>query len=178
MVYMHPFVCWWTPRLPPCPGCCKQCCDEHGVHMSFRCGFLIYSHASLRTWICTLLVLFSHSVVSDSLWPCRRQHTRPLCPSSPGPCSNSCPTSQWCHPAISSSIISFSSCPQPFPTPMLWPPDAKNQLTGKDSDAGKDWRQEDLYETLVLAVTYVSLIPTKFAYTSGLIQTGKWKCFV
>ena len=55
----------------------------------------------------------SRSVVSDSLWPHESQHARPPCPSpSPGVHSNSRPLSQWCHPAISSSVIPFSSCPQ------------------------------------------------------------------
>ena len=58
----------------------------------------------------------SRSVVSDSLWPHGVQHTRPPCPSpTPGACSNSCPLSRWCHPTISSSVVSFSSCPQSFP---------------------------------------------------------------
>ena len=53
---------------------------------------------------------FSHSVMSDSLWPHRLQHARPPCPSpTPGVYSNSCPLSRWCHPAISSSVIPFSS---------------------------------------------------------------------
>ena len=61
-------------------------------------------------------VQFSHSVVSDSLWPHGLQHARPPCPSpTPGVYSNSCPLSRWCHPAISSSVIPFSSCPQSFP---------------------------------------------------------------
>ena len=60
-------------------------------------------------------VQFSHSVMSDSLRPHESQHTRPPCPSpTPGVHSNSCSSSQWCHPAISSSVISFSSCPQSF----------------------------------------------------------------
>ena len=58
-------------------------------------------------------VQFSHSVVSDSLRPHESQHARPPCPSpTPAVHSNSCPSSQWCHPAISSSVIPFSSCPQ------------------------------------------------------------------
>ena len=62
-------------------------------------------------------VQFSHSVVSDSLWPHGPQHARPPCPSpTPGVYPNSCPLSQWCHPAISSSVIPFSSHPQSFPT--------------------------------------------------------------
>ena len=58
-------------------------------------------------------VQFSRSVVSDSLRPHELEHTRPPCPSpAPRVYSNSCPLSRWCHPAISSSVIPFSSCPQ------------------------------------------------------------------
>ena len=59
-------------------------------------------------------VQFSHSVVSDSLWPCESQQARPPCPSpTPGVHSNSCPSSWWCHPSISSSVVvPSSSCPQ------------------------------------------------------------------
>ena len=61
-------------------------------------------------------VQFSHSVVSDFLRPHEPQHTRPPCPSpTPRVHPNPCPTSQWCHPTIASSIIPFSSCPQSFP---------------------------------------------------------------
>ena len=61
-------------------------------------------------------VQFSHSVVSDSLWPHGLQHVRLPHPSpAPGACSNPCPLSKWCHPAISSSVIPFSSCLQSFP---------------------------------------------------------------
>ena len=70
------------------------------------------------TKICLVLssVQFSHSVMSDSLRPHESQHTRPPCPSpSPGVHSNPHPSSRWCHPAISSSVIPFSSCPQPLP---------------------------------------------------------------
>ena len=87
-------------------------------------------HTSMKDWwgpACTLwetfdkvesthqfsLVQFSHSVVSDSLQPHESQHARPPCPSpSPRVHSNSHPPSWWCHPAISSSVIPFSSCPQ------------------------------------------------------------------
>ena len=58
-------------------------------------------------------VQFSHSVVSNSLWSHESQHARPPCPSpTHGVYSNSRPSSQWCHPAISSSVVPFSSCPQ------------------------------------------------------------------
>ena len=54
--------------------------------------------------------------MSDALWLHSLQHTRLPCPSlSPWACSNSCLLSQWCHPAITSSVVSFSSCPQSFP---------------------------------------------------------------
>ena len=63
-----------------------------------------------------ILLLFSHLVVSDSLWPHGLQHARLPCPSpSPGACSNSCPLSRWCHPATLSSVIPFSSWLQSFP---------------------------------------------------------------
>ena len=59
-------------------------------------------------------VQFSRSVVSDSLRPHESQHARPPCPSpTPGVHSNSRPLSRWCHPAISSSVDPFSSCPNP-----------------------------------------------------------------
>ena len=61
-------------------------------------------------------VQFSHSVMSDSLWPHEPQHTRPPCPSPIARVHpNPCPLSQWCHPTISSSVVPFSSCPQSFP---------------------------------------------------------------
>ena len=67
------------------------------------------------------LVQFSHSVVSDSLRPHESQHARPPCPSpTPGVHSDSRPSSQWCHPAISSSVP-FSSCPQPLPASESFP---------------------------------------------------------
>ena len=59
--------------------------------------------------------LFSHSVMSNSLHPHGLQHTKPPCLApSPGACSNSCPSSWWCHPTVSSSVIPFSSCLQSF----------------------------------------------------------------
>ena len=59
-------------------------------------------------------VQFSRSVVSDSLQPHEPQHARPPCPT-PRVYPNPCPLSWWCHPAISSSVLPFSSCPQSFP---------------------------------------------------------------
>ena len=58
----------------------------------------------------------SHSVMSDSLWPHGLQHARLPCPSpTPRACLNSCPSSWWCHPAISSSVMPFSFCFQSCP---------------------------------------------------------------
>ena len=85
-----------------------------------------WSHSQTIGWDCSLwtgcrisfqshvheLLLFSCSVLSDSLQPHRLQHARPLCPSSPGVCSNSSPMRWWSHPTISSSVVPFSSCLQ------------------------------------------------------------------
>ena len=66
-------------------------------------------------WYHWLLLLFSLSVMSDSLWPHGLQHARLPCPSlSPRACSNSCPLSRWCRPAVLSSVVPFSSCSQSF----------------------------------------------------------------
>ena len=67
-------------------------------------------------------LFFSHSVVSDSLWPHGLQHPRLPCPSpTPGSCSNSYPSSWWCYPTISFSVIPFSSCLQFFPASGSFP---------------------------------------------------------
>ena len=83
----------------------SKACDGFELDLiSFHCLF----------W---LQVQFSRSVVSDSLWPHESQHAKSPCPSpTSGVHSNSCPSGRWCHPAISSFIIPFSSCPQSFPT--------------------------------------------------------------
>ena len=67
-------------------------------------------------------VQFSRSVVSNSLRPHEPQHARPPCPSpTPGVYPNSCPSSWWCHPAISPSVVPFSSCPQSLPASGSFP---------------------------------------------------------
>ena len=80
-------------------------------------------------------LLFSCSVTFDSLWPHGLQHTRLPCPSpSPRVCSNPCPSSQRCHPTISSSVIPCSSWPQSFPAsgsfPMSQLSTSGGQITG------------------------------------------------
>ena len=70
----------------------------------------------------TVSVQFSRSVMSDSLRPHESQHARPPCPSpTPSVHSNSCPSSRWCHPAISSSVVLFSSCAQSLPASGSFP---------------------------------------------------------
>ena len=103
----------------------RECCDcfdfypDHNnfLHITNKLTFL--SYYSCVHWSS---VQFSRSVVSDSLWPLESQHTRPPCPSpNPGVHSNSCPSSLWCHPAISSSVVPFSSCPQSLPASGSFP---------------------------------------------------------
>ena len=79
------------------------------------CWSLMWKILSITSLAC---VQFSRSVVSDSLQPHELQHTWFPCPSpTPRIYPNSCPLSQWCHPAISSSVVPFSSCHQSFPAP-------------------------------------------------------------
>ena len=86
-------------------------------------GRFIYHWATgkaLRLWFSS--IQFSLSVVSNYLWPHELQHARPPCPSpTPGVHSYSCPSSRWCHPAISSSVVPFSSCPQFLPASEFFP---------------------------------------------------------
>ena len=78
--------------------------NSHGRDICYRCNTLAVAK------------LFSRSVMSNSLWPHGLQHPRPPCPSpTPGACSNSRLLSRWCHPAISSSVVPFSSRLQSFP---------------------------------------------------------------
>ena len=76
----------------------------------------VWMHLTLNCPLKNCSIQVSHLVVSDSLWPHRLQHTRLPCSSStPGACSNSRPSSQWCHLTISSAVVSFSSRLQSFP---------------------------------------------------------------
>ena len=119
----------------PCIAACMQTCFPYVLlrcdqHSTWRGGNKYFFPMNLGlvtapvNRICLLLgrkamtnlssVQFSHSVVSDSLRHHESQHARPPCPSpTPRFYSNSCPSSWWCHPAISSSVVPFSSCPNP-----------------------------------------------------------------
>ena len=85
-------------------------------------GFILLHHCNnmfrgMVFWFSS--VKFSRSVVSDSLWPHELQHARPPCPSpTPGIHPYPCPSSWWCHPIISSSVVPFFSCSQSFPASM------------------------------------------------------------
>ena len=87
---------------------------ENKCSSRFKNGYLYINQLSS--------VQFSHSVMSNSLWPYESQHARPPCPSpTSGVYSNSCPSSWWCHPAISSSVVPFSSCLQSLPGSRSFP---------------------------------------------------------
>ena len=97
-------------------------------YFAFPAQLFVFCVLDYCLFCCCLLTLFSISVqfscsvVSDSLQPHESQHTRPPCPSpAPGVYSNSCPLSRWCHPAISSSVVPFSSCPQSLPASGSFP---------------------------------------------------------
>ena len=94
---------WHTPPRETLPTLA-------GNFVSISCGI-----AAPFLWVFSS-VQFSHSFVSNSLQPHGLQHARPPCPSpTPRVYSNSCPSSWWCHPTISSSVVPFSSCLQSFP---------------------------------------------------------------
>ena len=86
---------------------------KHNVDITPRSTPSVYRFSSVQ---------FSHSVVPDSLRPHELQHTRPPCPSpTPRVYPNPCPSSWWCHPAISSSVFPFSSFPQFLPASGSFP---------------------------------------------------------
>ena len=104
--------------------CNHFCCTEKSISYTYKIPtvqVVLFPYCSLQSVeqnsLCYTvdLIQFS-SVVSNSLQPHEPQHARPPCPSpTPGVYPNSCPLSQRCHPTISSSVITFSSCPQSFP---------------------------------------------------------------
>ena len=112
--HKDPWSMRWTDHLSPSP---------RGIYQDWFKPVLVLSVLlAIRGFNLSHSVQFSRSVMSDSLRPHESQHTRPLCPSpTPGVHSDSRPSSQWCHPVISSSVIPFSSCPQSFPASESFP---------------------------------------------------------
>ena len=116
---------YWTGLPFPSPGdlpdqglnyiSCVSCIGKQFLYQLSHCG-----SQSLKYQIRSDQI--SRSVVSDSLRPHESQHARPPCPSpTPRVHSDSRPSSQWCHPAISSSVVLFSSCPQSLPASESFP---------------------------------------------------------
>ena len=116
------------------------------------------------------LVQFSRSVMSDSLRPHGLQHARLPCLSpTPGTCSNSCPSSQWCHPTISSSVVPFSSCLQSFPASGSFPMSqffaSGGQSTAVSASAS------------VLPVNIQDWFPLGLIGLISLLSKGVWRVF-
>ena len=120
------YVCTSFPSVKGHLGCSHilAIVSHAAVNMGCRHPFVILilillnMHYTLRSRTAESYssVQFTRSVVSDSLRPHEPQHARPPCPSpTPRVHSNSGPSSRWCHPAISSSVVPFSSCPQSLP---------------------------------------------------------------
>ena len=124
----HSFLQLSSSPLSLCVYVCECMCVFHifFIHLSVD-GHLAWLHilAIINNTVMIIgvsSVQFSRSVVSDSLWPHESQHARPPCPSpTPGVHADSRPSCQWCHPAISSSVVPFSSCAQSLPASESFP---------------------------------------------------------
>ena len=149
--------CGLQPAMLLCPS------DFPGKNIGVGCHFLLQGSSLTKgSKLCLLncrqnlyhgviiSVQFSRSVVSDSLRPHEPQNARPPCPSpTPGVHPNPGPSSRWCHPTVSSSVVPFSSCPQSFPTsgsfPMSQLSASGGQSTGVSASASvlpvntQDW---------------------------------------
>ena len=119
-----------------------------------------------------LFLLFSHWVVSDSLWPLGLQHARLPYPSLlPGACSNSCPLSRWCHPTISSSVAPFSSCLQSFPASSI-------RVSSSESALHRRWsRYWSFSVSISLSNEYSGLFPLGLTGLVSLQSKGLSKVF-
>ena len=133
--YVEP-ICEWagssSPRLPPSQPTARDLLLSRVLKGKVWLSRILlpppdgslYILPPLNPRLTTLeaSVQFSRSVISNSLRLHESQHARPPCPSpTPGVYSNSCPLSRWCHPAISSSVVPFSSCPQSLPASESFP---------------------------------------------------------
>ena len=108
--------------------------------------------------------------MSDSLWPHGLQQARFPCPFlSPAPCLNSCPLSCWCHPAISSCVIPFSSCPQSFPVSGSFPMYQLNASGGQCIGASAS--------ALVLPMNVQGWFPLGLTSLTSLLSKGLSRVF-
>ena len=106
----------WRRKRQPAPVFLTR--KSHGQRslMGYSLWVIVHGLQKSWTWLQFSSVHFSCSVVSDSLRPHEAQHARPPCPPPTSRVhSNLCPSSWRCHPAISSSVVTFSSCPQSLP---------------------------------------------------------------
>ena len=102
----------WMPATWPCMGFFAGCRVSRSVQVLRGVGGMVATWLLKNDKPLSSVQSLSHV---DSLWPHGLQHAKPPCPSpTPRACSNSCPSSRWCHPTISSSVISFFSCLQSF----------------------------------------------------------------
>ena len=124
---------------------------------------------------CLVLMLFSCSVMSNSLQPHGLQHTRLPCPSpSPRACSNLGPLSQWCHPTISSSITPFSSCLQSFPASGSFPMSQLFVSGGQSIGASASVLPLNIHSWFLLGLTGFISLQAK-GLSRVLSNTTVWK---
>ena len=124
-----------------------------------------------------LLLLLSCSVMSNSL---QLQHTRFPCSSlSPGVCSNSCPSSRWCHPTISSSVVPFSSCLQSFPASGSFPMSWLFTSGGQSIRASASVLPMNILGWFSLGLTgMISLLSKSFSRVFSSTKVWKHKCVI
>ena len=115
-------------------------------------------------------VQFSHSELSDSLWPHELQQARLSCPSpAPRACSNLCPLSWWCHPTISSSVIPFSACLQSFPASHSFP------MSHRFASGGQNFGASAL--AIVLPINIQDWFPLELTCSISLLSKGLSRVF-
>ena len=157
-----------------------------GIEYCNRQAFLLLQHRKLNTDIWEIhSVQFSRSVMSNCLWPHESQHARPPCPSqTPGVYSNSCPLSRWWHPAISSSVIPFSSCPQSLPASGSFPMSQLfawgGQSVGVSASASiLPMNTQDLSPLGWTGWIYLQCFPNITPMSNSVILEGRgqWQCW-
>ena len=122
-------------------------------------------------------VQFSRSVVSDCLWPHESQQARPPCPSpTPRVHADSCPSSQWCHPGLSSSVVPFSSCPQSLPGSESFPTSQLFEWGGQSTGVSAS-----VSLLLIVSVTITlgqTIVTSSLGYNNSLLTDNISSSFV